>query len=345
MEDPWVSGSAWATPSKPAERPGSPLSSPPAVAQSPPSQFDVSDPWGISTAALETPNKSDPEPSWTGSGPHGSPKLKAETVGTPGWGGGWGASESVDELEIGGGISTRPTAGPQDSPDWSFSGGAGVGSEDSPPVEMPLEDDVDDDQAQSIPAPPSPPPGLGLASPVRDDFTFNSLPVAALSPPDLGTINLPTSPSFGDEFGGFSSGFGDDPWDAKKQDNGWGESSRRSSSASLRRRESANEPRIDDTGSDDGWGGAASRSRNDDVTAQRQGGMDEEWEEAQTRIRVTEERAVSPIWEIAREFTADWHTAKRKDRQATDWVEGPRCQSGWGPYIGRTWRRADGQLR
>lgn len=296
MEDPWASGSAWATPSKPAERPASPssisLPSPPAVAQSPSSRFDVADPWGTSTAAVEasTPIKEAVQVDWVG----GSPKAKAEAVGTPGWGGGWGVAESTNEDEILGESSHSPARKPQDSPEWGSSGAAVVASEDPTGFELPSEHD--NDEAASIPAPISPPAELGSASSTLDEYTFDRPSIAPLSPPDIGALDLPTSPSFGDDFGGFASGFGDDPWETKKQDNGWGESSRRSSSSGVSRK-MGSENGVDDhndqdDGDDDGWGGVTGRHEDSVASAQRQGGMDQEWEEAEQRIRVTEERAV-----------------------------------------------------
>lgn len=334
MEDPWASGSAWATQSKPAERPASPssLPSPPALAQSPPARFDVSDPWGTSTAALETPTKEAVTVEWTGD----SPKAKAETVGTPGWGGGWGAAESTEDEVVMGEPSQSPARKPQESPEWGFSGAAVIAPEDPTGFELPSEHD--NDEAASIPAPISPPARLGSASPRLDEYTFDRPSITALSPPDIGKLTLPTSPSFGDDFGGFASGFGDDPWETKKQDDGWGEGSRRSSSSDPSRRISSENGAHDAIGhedDDDGWGGSTGRHDSETVKVQQQVGMDQEWEEAQHRIRVTEQRAVSGRTVRALLVTVtDCRPAKRKDRQATEWLEGTCHHIGRGAQFG-----------
>lgn len=286
------------------------------MAQSPSSRFDVSDPWGTSTAATETPVKQDVQNDWG----KGSPRAKTETVETPGWGGGWEAADTAeeDEDEVEGEPSRSPARKPQDSPEWGFSGAAVT---DPPALEIQPGLD-EDDQAASIPAPESPPAGLSSASPSQDEFTFNQPPAPTLSPPDLGPVTLPASPSFGDDFGGFSSGFGDDPWETKKQDNGWGESSRRSSATS-RGRDSDVQADVGTGHGDDGWGGAASRNQNED-TVQRQAGMDEEWEEAQRRIRVTEERAVSMILgaTVVLALTAD---VTSHEKRSTSYIQAGRA--------------------
>jgi hypothetical protein len=93
------------------------------------------------------------------------------------------------------------------------------------------------------------------------------------------------SPTFGDDFGGFSS-FGDDPWGNKTKDKGWGGSSNHESSGTP---EAAESEEVRDEY--DGWGG--SRSMNGrETSAAASSGMDQDWEAAQKRIQVTEQRAV-----------------------------------------------------
>lgn len=109
--------------------------------------------------------------------------------------------------------------------------------------------------------------------------------------PDLGGFdepNLPKSPSFGDEFGGFSSfGDGDDPWGNRQKEHGWTGSSGHHSRGSPEIVEMQSEGSIEG----DEWGGSRSVHVPQEPVAQS--GMDQDWQAAQKRIRVTEERAVS----------------------------------------------------
>jgi hypothetical protein len=276
MEDPWSSGTAWAEPRKPVDQVSSPISTSP-IRSPPPPHLDAGDPWGAQTPASEPERQHSPSFDW-----QPSPVRKEvgnNAIQTPGWGGGWS-----EEAEAG--PSRSPPRQPTESPAW----GASERSQD----------DNEEAQASSIALPPT------------DDFTLTARPSLDLDSPSLATRGFaddpipvsptplpaeldasehisPNSPSFGDEFGGFASIGDDDPWGPKRPDAAWGESSTRDFENSGDEMEQESDD-AEDTG--DGWGGAHSRNIDREETP-RPSGMDQEWEEAQKRIRVTEARAVS----------------------------------------------------
>lgn len=110
---------------------------------------------------------------------------------------------------------------------------------------------------------------------------------------------MPKSPSFGDDFGGFSNGFGGggDPWGGgaasvaitTDKDLAWdsGEISRKDSAPFADEVDVVNDEEDEDSG---GWGGAERVVGQQSV---QKAGMDEDWELAQRRMRLAEERAVS----------------------------------------------------
>jgi hypothetical protein len=267
MEDPWASGSGWGeTPKK--ENPmaipisTSPIRSPPPAA---------SDPWGAPTP--ETELKSDGMPTF---GWHASPTKEdpiEQSTETPGWGGEW---EEPSEA----GPSRSPIRRPADSPEWSMS---------------PRRDEEDPSRAVMPEIELEQTPPIVLAPPIDNlpspgGFGGSSPPQSPTHPiPDLGGFDEPVaqSPTLGDDFGGFSS-FGDDPWGTRKKEEGWGGSSDHESSGT---------PEIADVHEEeseegDGWGGSRSMGRRE-TTAVTSSDMDQDWEEAQKRIKVTEQRAVS----------------------------------------------------
>lgn len=141
-----------------------------------------------------------------------------------------------------------------------------------------------------------------FADPGRDELGFGD---SSMSISRAGT--MPHSPSFGEDgFGGFSTALEGDPWGG----GGWGaepgpeaepESERGEGS---RRRDSgfASIPTYAEGGDErnvevedeeeegEGWGGVKSQMEVPPPTS----GMDKDWEEAQWRIKVQEERAVRP---------------------------------------------------
>lgn len=299
MEDPWASGSAWATLSKSAasERPASPTAPTSPVTQSPPARFDVSDPWGVPTPASTAANPVEDHAAGWSVDDVDVPASPARPAETPGWDtGGGGLWEATTDSPAGApepeaGPSRSPPRRPQDSPEWGFGGAASTAP---PPLtdldQQAAHDDLDED---SIKRSPVVPPFERPTTP-EDAYHHRPSPPAPL-PTSLDDAQLPKSPSFGDDFGGFSSGFGDDPWGGRKQEAGWGgeggESSRRSSVSSHQSGLQSLQHEEDDG---DGWGGATSRRRRISDEREQKTGMDQEWEEAQHRIRVTEERAVCP---------------------------------------------------
>jgi hypothetical protein len=247
----------------------SPIRSPPPAA---------SDPWGAPTP--ETELKSDEMPTF---GWHASPTKEnpiEQSTETPDWGGEW---EEPSEA----GPSRSPIRRPADSPEWSMS--PRRDEEDSSRAAMP---EIELEQTSPI----------LLAPPIDDPpspggFGASSLPTSPKHPiPDLGGFDEPPlaqSPILGDDFGGFSS-FGDDPWGTRKKEEVWGGSSDHESSATP---EIADEAEESEEG--DGWGGSRTMDRRE-TTAVTSSGMDQDWEEAQKRIKVTEQRAVSSGVVLAR---------------------------------------------
>ncbi|ODN77654.1 hypothetical protein L202_04807 [Cryptococcus amylolentus CBS 6039] len=131
-----------------------------------------------------------------------------------------------------------------------------------------------------------------LSEAVIGGFGGFESPTKAASP----LSGIPKSPSFGDDFGGFS-GFAasspDDPWGPKletsatKEDDGWGGSDWEEPSQSTPGATHIGVKTPKSDASDEGWGGATEMGPKSPV----KGKEEDEWEEAQRRIRVTEERA------------------------------------------------------
>lgn len=303
MEDPWASGSGWGqTPKKqaPTALPisTSPIRSPPPAA---------SDPWSAPTPDDDPKPEEMPTFSWSAS-PVKSDTNEASTD-TPGWGGGWEESPKA-------GPSRSPVCRPADSPEWSMS----PRNEDDEPVrismpEMKLEKSPPITLAPPIESPPSP-GGFAESTPPQS-------PKYAI--PDLGSFDEPPqthSPTIGDDFGGFSS-FGDDPWGNRKKEEGWGASSDH-------RSESTQEAsRADDEGSgeeEDGWGASHSMDRRE-TSAVTSSGMDQDWEEAQKRIQVTELRAVSIV--IMETGVTTDESAAREGRESSRWLAGTSERCHW----------------
>jgi hypothetical protein len=318
MEDPWAASQTWGEPSKADEKASLPISNSPT--RSPPRL--ASDPWGAPTPDHDA--KQDDLPTFDWNASPIKTDVKPTSADTPGWGGGWGEEAGAEA-----GPSRSPIRPPADSPEWSMSRAV-----DEPPemVELPGSTFKTPDSPKpasrssspAVEAPPSPSGGFDQPSPI---------PSAISAIPNLDNHDepaLPKSPSFGDDFGGFSS-FGNDPWGPRKQDEGWGpgEDSDQASSETPEAVEMQ-----DATEEDDGWGGEHISTTREVPVAQT--GMDQDWEEAQRRIRVTEERAVSlpviRVWGIADGL------AERYDSEVARRVEEPGKGSHWGEQSGRTSR-------
>ncbi|WVQ72517.1 hypothetical protein IAR50_002074 [Cryptococcus sp. DSM 104548] len=137
-----------------------------------------------------------------------------------------------------------------------------------------------------------------LSEAVIGGFGGFESPTKAASP----LSGIPKSPSFGDDFGGFA-GFGasssDYPWgpkptvDSTRDNDGWGESDWEQpafgrSTPDISATNIVPEETAAESG-DEGWGSAAPREAVTRNLAREK--EEDEWEEAQRKIRVTEERA------------------------------------------------------
>jgi hypothetical protein len=275
MEDPWASGSGWAETPKKESTTALPISTSPI--QSPPPA--ASDPWGAPTP--DTVVKSDALPTFGWNPSPVKDSSQESPTETPGWGGGW------EEPSVAG-PSRSPIRRPADSPEWSMS----PRNEDDgvPRATIPqLELEHSPQMPLAIEAPPSP-GGFAETSPPQS-------PAYAI--PDLGGFeqpSLPLSPTPGDDFGGFES-FGDDPWGSKKKEQGkvWGGSSDHESGGNLEDVDVYVDVDVDveeNSEEGDGWGGSRVMDRLE-TSAVTSSDMDQDWEEAQKRIKVTEQRAVS----------------------------------------------------
>jgi hypothetical protein len=233
----------------------SPIRSPPPAA---------SDPWGAPTP--ETELKSDEMPTF---GWHASPTKEdpiEQSTETPGWGGEW---EEPSEA----GPSRSPIRRPADSPEWSMS--PRRDEEDPSRAAMP-EIDLERTSPILLAPPIDDPPSPG-------GFGASSLPPSPKHPiPDLGGFDEPPLAQ--------SPTFGDDPWGTKKKEEGWGGSSDHESSGT----QEAGDMQEEESEAGDGWGGSRSMDRRE-TTAVTSSDMDQDWEEAQKRIKVTEQRAVSLV--------------------------------------------------
>jgi hypothetical protein len=255
MEDPWASGTSWGETPKPTILPQSPTL--------PKHTSSIADPWGAPTASPESNASDEHEARWNNrSKPDQDSARKASTA-TPGWGGGWDEQPEA-------GPSRSPIRRPADSPEWLASEPRSEETENAriSPSNIDLEEPV----------------ALPTTSPLDESSTLSTgFAYTAPSPPipiaesvDINPPSLPTSPTFGDEFGGFAS-FGDDPWGPKKQDSGW--EGKGFQSAAL---EGTEEQSADG----EGWGGDGhhhDRSQSESPPP----GTGEEWE--------ADETAVSPV--------------------------------------------------
>jgi len=245
----------------------SPVRSPPPAA---------SDPWGAPTPDTEVISDEMPTFGWNASPVKAD--AEEESAETPGWGGGW---EEPSEA----GPSRSPIRRPADSPEWSMSP-----SHDEEETARPTMPEIELEPTSPIAlAPPIEdlpgPGGFGGSSPTQSP----KHPIPDLD--DFDEPPLAQSPTFGDDFGGFAS-FGDDPWGTKKkeEEEGWGGSSDLRSSGTPE----AGDIQQEDSGEGDGWGGSRNMDRREPL-AVTASGMDQDWEEAQKRIQVTEQRAVGIV--------------------------------------------------
>ncbi|WWC94821.1 hypothetical protein V866_001671 [Kwoniella sp. B9012] len=321
MDDPWA-GPSWSTPSKPSSSISMTMPSPGRT--TPPPRFDDSDPWGVTHATKTDPQKTpehdeDEEKEVT--------EPKESTVETPGWGGEdhapWGVDDTEQEkstIPAERESPPKPDKAKNQQPIWS--------SSESPvkdlsplPTSLDLQDTsvppaiVSPDKL--IPPPITSSPALAASPPAVPLPTFDDGPFAFTS---TNLTRIPKSPSFGDDFGGFSAGpsfssGGDDPWGnnagpstiaAKKDSGGWGgedlswgvgknDTSWGDTSFGEEAQTSFKSPTIpqeededDEADEGEGWGRARPAVRH--VVEERPKG-DDDWEEAQRKIRVKQERA------------------------------------------------------
>jgi hypothetical protein len=297
MEDPWSSGTAWAEPTKAVERVPSPISTT-LIRTPPPARLDTADPWGAPTPIPQDEASVSPTFDWQPSPTRNIPKPDDTIAQTSGWGGGWSGEAEA-------GPSRSPPRQPAESPLWGISGTTNhqAGSRTASPSASPTVEDLDLPAQLSLNSPPLESRGFEVdATPVS--------PVRRVASLDLEQdIALPTSPNFGEDFGGFSSGFGDDPWGPKKADAAWGASSSRTASL----HDAHQDESEDEDTAEDGWGGGQSQNQARAEIPQKSG-MDEDWEEAQKRIRVTEARAVGDLQSVNRHQLNN--LAPREDCQA-----------------------------
>ena len=240
----------------------SPIRSPPPAS---------SDPWGAPTPGTEP--KSDEMPTFGWNASPVEADAEEPSTETPGWGGGWQEPSEA-------GPSRSPIRRPADSPEWSMS--PRHVEDDSSRAAMP-EIELEQTSPIALAPPIDNPPSPG-------GFGGSSLPPSPKYPiPELSGFDQPPSahsPTFGDDFGGFSSP-GDDPWGTNRKEEELGGSSDHSSETP----ETADVEEAE-SGEGDGWGGSRGMDRRG-PSAVTSSGMDQDWEEAQKRIKVTEQRAVS----------------------------------------------------
>lgn len=223
------------------------------------------------------------------------------------------AEDHDDELEMRGGWSTGPevpqrplspderhedetpssidltavsssSSSPQASPPPQLAASASESSNDyalrgfglpSPPTAIP-------DLSDSPPRFSIPPDLPSFAPPSPENAFSNALP----------TSDMPKSPGFGeDAFGGFSNGdTGSDPWGANMgPGGGWGDAGDNAGfSGGFTSRAADMNEQDDSEDEEDGWGGA----RRSAHAPREELKQDEDWEEAQRRMRLQEDRAV-----------------------------------------------------
>lgn len=334
MDDPWSAGPSWgsAKPSSSASKDetidrGDTFTPPPGG-------FDVSDPWGTGAGsgvgipgklpgedAVKIPERSQPleeEGGWGGGGS------------TPAWDGARNLgpdegdtavvnlndTDDHDEDVAAQGVWTsRPDADQQESQEDEADHTSKVAS----PVAARSPSPVIERQSSPIFPPPELEGAFGQSSSPTTVPDFGASLPALSSPPtfniptdlpsfdppspenafasSLPTFDSPKSPSFGDDaFGGFSTGIsGSDPWGGGAGGgvggDGWGSSFASPNPAGGFAARHADEE--SDAGSDvgDGWGGVK-RSAS---TPRIERDQEYDWEEAQRRMRLQEDRAVRPI--------------------------------------------------
>ncbi|WVQ84923.1 hypothetical protein IAT38_007086 [Cryptococcus sp. DSM 104549] len=340
MDDPWAAPS-WSTPAKPSSSVPSLESGPP---RDDPAPSFGGDPWGAPSAGSGAPATAE-----EGAGALSEVQLPAKEekkAELPSWGGDdepWGADESATPA-----LPTSPPPQPQTkaSPDhgavWDLNSPPAPPMPD-PPSPPPITTTIGpaDTLAAAVPLPTTPvlstPPTLStpqfttptryhtLSPSIHSPFSPHSIHSShtpARNSLDAGGFGadmelpsvIPKSPSFGDEFGGFS-GFGgggttggDDPWgsgagggQARATGDGgdgwggsdWGDTSfPKSASGILAGVEEREEEVEEEKGvEEEGWGGASRGAGLGLGAARVEDKGDTEWEEAQRRIRIQEERA------------------------------------------------------
>lgn len=269
MEDPWASGPSWSTPVKAST---SALPSPEVRTSSPSheAELDVCDPWGA------------PAPPQRATTLKASPVLDQPTEMHKAWGddsglGGWGIDGSEE-------VQPKPPeegAAPSPRPEEDLGGVWNLDTPQMASTTFPLPDG-----SSPLPSPSSSP----RRSASLPDLSSLDEAVRQSNPAydDVASIEyMPKSPSFGEDgFGGFSTGLSSaDPWggggfSAAKDE--WDDGSRRGSSFA--------EPMQEDEQADgQGWGGNRQERVSSAPVKARE---EDDWEEAQRRIKLRQERAV-----------------------------------------------------
>ena len=293
MEDPWATGPSWSTSTR-ASTSQRLEESEQAKQEVPPARFDVSDPWGPpATPSLPAPPLDVEE----------SSKTAQSWEYTNGAGGPWGEESPKAAFEPKPpeeGTMPPPREEPNDGPVWSV---------DTPRAgTRPLPSDDYEPEIHQAPVspvvttPPRPTSFPQLSS--LDESLPSPSSIREELEPDHG-LPIPQSPSFGEEgFGGFSGGFqAGDPWGGGGfggvRDE-WGNGEGSGGSLVVEERdededEDEDEEEDEDEDEDEedegeGWGGArGSRAASAPLRALQE----DDWEEAQRRIKLKQERAVS----------------------------------------------------
>ncbi|WWC64705.1 uncharacterized protein I303_107316 [Kwoniella dejecticola CBS 10117] len=317
MDDPWA-GPSWSTPSKPSSSVAMTMTMPDPGRTTPPPRFDDSDPWGkahppqlpsSSNMASETTEDEEEEVG------------RNEVAERPGWGEDVRGAWAPNQVEEGAAAASSPSvASPKvdqgvDSSDWERT--------ISPQKDTRSQSASPDKRIASPTITASPPIRSSPSSPSIPKFADESFESATSA-----LTSLPKSPSFGDDFGGFSAGpsFSSSsagPWvnkasndvggstvkvDSERwggEDLSWGapkdELPSWGGDKSFEEEEEEQEisfrspvlPQMEDDEEDQpdedaGWG--RSRSRPSIPVVERPKGEDD-WEEAQRKLQVKQERA------------------------------------------------------
>ncbi|WVW86035.1 hypothetical protein I302_108073 [Kwoniella bestiolae CBS 10118] len=315
MDDPWA-GPSWSTPSKPSSAIA--MTMPSTGRTTPPPRFDDSDPWGVTHVP-----QAEQEPTRESVDKEQEDSPKKSSVETPGWGGEnhepWGGVKSEHEESPSppeGSFSPEPYTVEDQQPTWDTSKSPIKRASSSSP---PISPKYTTTSAAPSPQREFPSPTFPTSSPPPQPLpTFQDQPFASTS---ANLSPIPKSPSFGDDFGGFSAGpsfssGGDDPWGnnsgpstttvkADSGSGGWGgeelswgggrnETSWRDTSFGEEGETSFKSPIIpqeedlEEEEEGEGWGGA--RPARTAVVEDRSRG-DDDWEVAHRKIRVMQERA------------------------------------------------------